>query len=223
MRGEAIGGTQAGASENGAGLSKDGMPTVLRGVSFEIRKGEFAAFTGHSGSGKSTALKLLLAVYRPDSGECYLRDVSGEKISLTAAYRRLFAYVPQGNMLLSGTIRSMVTMAEADGKDARVWEALRIACADEFVRELAQGLDAPLGERGAGLSEGQLQRIAIARAIYSESPVLLLDESTSALDEQTEARLLKNLRTMTDRTVLIVTHRAAAREVCDRMIEMEEE
>ena len=103
--------------------------------------------------------------------------------------------------------------------DERIHQALRIACADDFVAELDGGIDTLLGERGTGLSEGQMQRIAIARAIYSESPILLLDEATSALDADTEKMLLQNLRNMTDKTVVIVTHRPAALEICDRVID----
>lgn len=132
---------------------------------------------------------------------------------------RLFAYVPQGNQLTSGTIREIVAFADkADMQnDERINRALHIARADDFVLELDGGIDTLLGERGTGLSEGQMQRIA--RAIFSESPILLLDEATSALDADTEKRLLQNLRCMTDKTVVIVTHRPAALEICDRVID----
>jgi ATP-binding cassette subfamily B protein len=201
-------------------LSKENQPIVLKNISITIRKGEYVAFTGHSGCGKSTVLKLLMSIYKLDSGERCLTDTSGEK-QLTAEWHRLFAYVPQGNQLMSGTIREVISFADkADMQnDARIQQALRIACADTFVAELDGGIDTLLGERGTGLSEGQMQRIAIARAIYSESPVLLLDEATSALDEHTEKLLLQNLRRMTDKTVVIVTHRPAALEICDRVID----
>ena len=140
---------------------------------------------------------------------------------MTAELHRLFAHVPQGNQLMSGTIREIVAFADkADMRnDERINRALHIACADDFVSELDSGIDTLLGERGTGLSEGQMQRIAIARAIFSESPILLLDEATSALDADTEKRLLQNLRSMTDKTVVIVTHRPAALEICDRVID----
>ena len=204
-------------------LSKADMPSVLHNISLEIRKGEYVAFTGHSGCGKSTVMKLLMCIYRLDSGSCYLTDRDGEK-PLTAAWHRLFAYVPQGNQLMSGTIRDVVTFADqADMQnDQRIHKALEIACADDFVLSLEQGIDTLLGERGTGLSEGQMQRLAIARAIFSKSPVLLLDEATSALDAETERRLLRNLRQMTDKTVVIVTHRPAALEICDRVIDFSE-
>lgn len=201
-------------------LSKDDQPMVLKNISIEIRKGEYVAFTGHSGCGKSTVLKLLMSIYKLDSGERYIIDNDGEK-PLSAQWHRLFAYVPQGNQLMSGTIREIVSFADkaAMNNDERIDQALKIACADDFISELDSGIDTLLGERGTGLSEGQMQRIAIARAIYSESPILLLDESTSALDSDTEKKLLQNLRQMTDKTVVIVTHRPAALEICDRIID----
>ena len=201
-------------------LTKDNQPVVLKNISIEIGKGEYVAFTGHSGCGKSTVLKLLMSIYQLDGGKRYLTDTQGTK-PLTAEWHRLFAYVPQGNQLMSGTIREIVAFADkADMQnDERINRALQIACADDFVSELDGGIDTLLGERGTGLSEGQMQRIAIARAIFSESPILLLDEATSALDADTEKRLLQNLRSMTDKTVVIVTHRPAALEICDRVID----
>ena len=160
----------------------------------------------------------------PDAGERYYTDRQGNRGALSSAYRRLFAYVPQGNYLMSGTIREIVAFAEPDAAaDAeRLRRALQIACAESFVSELDQGVETLLGERGAGLSEGQMQRIAIARAVFSESPILLLDEATSALDAETEKQLLENLRNMTDKTVVIVTHRPAALSICDRVYEFTE-
>ena len=203
---------------------KSNMPAVLNDLSFEIAKGETVAFTGQSGCGKSTALKLLMCVYKPDSGEVYYTSKEGKKHCLTGEHRRLFAYVPQGNALMNGTIRDVVCFAEPDAihDEKRLFEALKIACADEFVSELEQGVDTLLGERGTGLSEGQMQRLSIARAIFSASPILLLDEATSALDAETEKRLLQNLREMTDKTVVIVTHRPAALTICDRVLDFTE-
>lgn len=211
-------------SDNALELEKTDMPIVLKNLSLEIQKGEYAAFTGTSGCGKSTALKLLMCVTKPDEGSRYYTDAQGNRGELTAANRRLFAYVPQGNYLMSGTIREIVGFADPQGEEdeERLWNALRIACAEEFVSELEQGADTLLGERGTGLSEGQMQRVAIARAIFSGSPILLLDEATSALDAATEKRLLENLRSMTDKTVIIVTHRPAALSICDRVLEFTE-
>ncbi len=199
--------------------SGDAAPVVLDGVSVEIKKGEYVAFTGNSGCGKSTVLKLLMCMYPLDGGERYLTGDQGE-ITLDASWRRLFAYVPQGNALMNGTIREIVSFADPDAAHDghRLWRALEISCADEFVDDP----DAVLGERGSGLSEGQMQRLAIARAVFSDCPVLLLDEATSALDDLTEQRLLQNLRAMTDMTVVIVTHRKAALGICDRVLRFTE-
>lgn len=121
---------------------------------------------------------------------------------------------------MSGSIRDIITFSDKDksGDESGIYRALRIACADGFIAELEQGIDTLLGERGLGLSEGQMQRLAIARAIYSDRPVLLLDEATSALDAGTEEAVLENLRSMTDKTVIIVTHRPAALKLCDRQV-----
>ena len=205
-------------------LTKENMPVVLNGTSVSINKGEYVAFTGHSGCGKSTVLKLLMCIYKLDSGERFIRLKGHGSETLSPLYHRLFAYVPQGNKLMSGTIRDVISFADPDDKDndERIEQALSVSCAKEFVDELEEGVDTMLGERGTGLSEGQMQRLAIARAVYSGSPVLLLDEATSALDENTEARLLENLRQMTDKTVVIVTHRPAALGICDRVIEFDD-
>ena len=189
------------------------MPIVLKDYSLMIRKGEFVAFTGPSGCGKSTVLKLMMGLYTVDAGEVF------------GCERSMFAYVPQGNQLMSGSIRDIITFSDKDktGDEVGIHRALHIACADGFIAELEHGIDTLLGERGQGLSEGQMQRLAIARAIYSDRPVLLLDEATSALDAGTEEEVLENLRSMTDKTVIIVTHRPAALKLCDRQVVFQEE
>ena len=204
----------------GMSMPNGKAPAVLQNVSLEIRKGEHIAFCGQSGCGKSTVLKLLMCVYQPASGKRYYQTTDGTEHDLTLADRRLFAYVPQGNVLMTGTVREVVCFAEPSAAmdETRLWRALSIACADEFVRNLENGPDTVLGERGMTLSEGQMQRLAIARAIFSGSPILLLDEVTSALDVNTEKRLLENMRSLPDQTVIIVTHRPAVLSVCDRVL-----
>ena len=208
---------------NRADGDKEKMPIVLENISVEIEKGDYVAFSGHSGCGKSTLLKLLMCLYRLDSGERFICGSDG-RFPLDTDWLRLFAYVPQGNQLMSGTIREIVSFAdkEKSGDDERINYALKAACADEFVSELEKGLDTELGERGQGLSEGQMQRIAIARAVFSENPVLMLDEATSALDEATEKKLLANLKKMTDKTVILVTHRTAVFEICNKIVNFSE-
>lgn len=211
------------ATDAVADMHKDMDAPSVRRLSLEVRRGEFLALTGPSGCGKSTALRLLMGAYTPDAGKRYLTTRSGEHRPFDQAARRLFAYVPQGNQLLGSNVREAVSLGDSNAADddSRLWKALRVACADAFVADLEGGLDAPLGERGSGLSEGQMQRIAVARAVFSGSPILLLDEATSALDETTEAQMLRNLRAMSGRTVAIVTHRSAALAVCDRVIDFD--
>lgn len=197
---------------------------VLKKLNLSISKGDYVALTGQSGCGKSTVLKLLLSLYSLDEGERYL--VSGKgNYELTSEWRRLFSYVPQGNHLMSGTIRELVSFSNKKcmQDEERMRRALEIACAWDFVDELENKIDTVLGEKGQGLSEGQMQRLAIARAIFSNNPVLLLDEATSALDEATECRVLENLKAMTDKTVVIVTHRMKALEICNKVAHFSEQ
>ena len=198
-------------------FSYAGGKKAVSGCSLRFAKGEFTAVTGASGCGKSTLLRLLMCFYPIESGERMLELTDGD-VPLTPAWRGLFAYVPQGNQLMSGTIREAVTFYNRAPNEAQIRRALHVACADTFVDALPKGLDTMLGEKGTGLSEGQLQRLAIARAIYSGRPVLLLDEATSALDEQTEAEVLRRLRAESEQTVLIVTHRRAALAIVDKIV-----
>lgn len=193
---------------------------MLVDVCATIPKGEIVSITGISGGGKSTLFLLLLGAYLPTSGEIVVHREDGGRESFRQV-RGLFAYVPQGNYLFSGTLRENVTFLQKDISEDRIWEALRLACAEDFVRDLPKGLDTPLGEKGHGLSEGQMQRIAVARALLSGAPILLLDEATSALDEETEAKLLKNIQNLQNRTCLVVTHRKAALGICHRHLIIE--
>ncbi|MBQ8201336.1 MAG: ABC transporter ATP-binding protein [Clostridia bacterium] len=194
-----------------------GRTDVLRDVNITLRKGDMISITGISGGGKSTLFLLLLGAYKPAAGEvCFALSTPPYTLAPGEATRRLCAYVPQGNYLLSGTLRENLTLFSANVAESSIWQALAQACAADFVRELPLGLETPLGERGHGLSEGQMQRIAIARALLSNAPVLLLDEATSALDEATEALLLQNISALQHRTCLIVTHRRSALAICSR-------
>ena len=186
----------------------------------DIPKGAFCVITGHSGIGKSTLLKLLLGVFQPESGKLFVQT-STEEIPLDRSTRRLFAYVPQGNLLLSGTLRENLTVVKPDATEEEIQQALHISCMDEFLPQLPMGLDTPLGESGAGLSEGQAQRLAIGRAVLGGAPILLLDECTSALDAETEMAVLQRLRTLPNRTCIAVTHRSAAVALCDWHLQLE--
>ena len=264
---------------------------VLDGFDLHIDKGEIVALAGPSGQGKSTVLKLMMGIVSPSDGKLELLECNGGVTPLNSRWRRLFAYVPQGNSLMNGTIRQVLGFFNEDddidedddrppvkdqtgfsygdwgttersdagtgrdrsrteragtacddletrkcpesfcvdeplgspsdaSSDCAYWSALEVACAAEFVRLLPQGLETCLGEGGSGLSEGQMQRIAVARAVFSGRPILLLDECTSALDEETEKRMLQNLRSLDGVTVVIVTHKPAALEIADRVISL---
>lgn len=191
--------------------------SVLRDFSFCAKRGNITAITGESGSGKSTLFKLILGLYEPQSGSI---TINGE-IPLDASLRGLFAYVPQGNMVLSGTVRENITMNNRAVTDEQIERAARAAEIYDYITSLPDGFETHLAERGAGLSEGQIQRISIARALLTNAPILLLDEATSALDEETETRVLANIKSMTDKTVLFITHRNTSLKVCDRIVHVE--
>ena len=194
---------------------------VLNGGSVYINKGEFVAISGPSGVGKSTFIKLLLGVYALENGCAYLH-LENSKLDLDNSTRKMFSYVPQGNMLFSGSLKDNITFIKSDASQEEIDFALSVSQASEFIRELPQGLDTVVGENGVGLSEGQIQRIAIARAILTNAPIILLDEATSALDEQTEKAVLNNLKALEDKTIIIVSHKKAALEVCDRNIQIKD-
>lgn len=188
---------------------------VLRDVSFTLPKGVFATIVGASGIGKSTLLKLMLGVFKPRDGYLYVEDETGTQTRLSRNTRRLFAYVPQGNFLFSGTLRDNLLISNPEASEEEIQQALQISAVDRFLEQLPDGLDTVLGENGAGLSEGQVQRLAIARALLSGAPILLLDEATSALDEQTERLVLERIAQLPGRTCIAVTHRPAALELAD--------
>lgn len=194
-----------------------GDEVILRNCTFSVPRGGITAITGESGSGKSTLFKILLGLYEPDGGSAAF----GDGTPINAGTRGMFSYVPQGNMILSGTIRDNITLCNEEVSDEQIEKAARAAVIYDFIKELPDGFDTVLSERGAGLSEGQVQRISIARALLFDAPILLLDESTSALDEQTETELLSNIKSMTDKTVLFITHRNTSISVCDHIIHVE--
>ena len=187
---------------------------ILENAEFSLPKGAFAVITGPSGIGKSTLLKLVLGVFRPESGGLYLQNRE-EKLRLDRSTRQLFAYVPQGNLLLSGTLRENLTIVKPQATEEEIRQAVYVSCMEEYLPQLPMGLDTMLGESGAGLSEGQAQRLAIGRAVLGGAPILLLDECTSALDALTEQKVLQRLRALPNRTCIAVTHREAAIALCD--------
>lgn len=190
---------------------------ILENCSFSIPAGKITALTGESGSGKSTIFKLILGLYEAQAGEIMVNEI----IPLDTSLRGLFAYVPQGNLVLSGTVRENISLCNDNISDEDIIKAMKAAEIYDIIAELPDGLDTVLKERGAGLSEGQIQRISIARALLTDATVLLLDEATSALDEQTETKVLNNIKAMSDKTVLFVTHRNTSLKVCDRIVHAE--
>lgn len=197
-----------------------GRDIVLEGANLAIEKGDFAVIAGISGIGKSTLIKLLLGVLNPEKGGIFLES-DGKRREVGKYSRPLFSYVPQGNLLLSGTIREAVSMVRPDATDEDIMKAAEISCAAEFIGHLPEGLDTKIGEKGAGLSEGQVQRLAVTRAILSDAPIILLDEATSALDEDTELRLLQNIRKLDNKTCVIISHKRAAFDICNKHIYIE--
>ncbi|MBQ1679115.1 MAG: ABC transporter ATP-binding protein [Oscillospiraceae bacterium] len=192
--------------------------TVLRDSRLIASPGEIVALIGASGEGKTTLIRLILALVRPGRGEALIRAADGTEFPLNAETRTLFSYVPQGNTILSGTIADNLRMGKADATEAEMIRALETACAWEFVEKLPNGLETKLGRRGKGLSEGQAQRIAIARAVLRDAPILLLDEATSALDVGTERRVLKNVMSSNpNRTCIVTTHRPTVLNLCQRV------
>jgi len=182
---------------------------VLQNVSFTLPKGRFAVITGPSGVGKSTLFQLLLGIFPPQGGELFAL-ANGERIPLCRATRGLFAYVPQGNLLFSGTLRENLLLTKPQATETELQQAIAASCLDEVIDQLPEGLETQLGENAYGLSEGQAQRLSIARAVLSDAPILLLDEATSALDLDTEAEVLRRLAALDARTCIAVTHRPAA-------------
>lgn len=198
---------------------QDGDSNVIDNLSFDFRPGVCTAILGETGAGKTTLVRMLLALLQPQSGSLHIYN-NVEERQLTPRLRANFVYVPQGNTLLSGTIRENLRLGKHNATDEEMREALVKSCA-EFVFDLPDGLDTACAEKGGGLSEGQAQRISIARALLRNRSVMLFDEATSALDPDTERRLLKNILASHDKTIIFITHRLAVVDYCDDVLRVE--
>ncbi len=198
---------------------------VFCGADFLARPKEIVALVGPSGEGKTTMLRLMLGLLHPQEGERILiGETDGEKIAVDPSARRLFSYVPQGNTMFSGTIAENMRNVRPEASDEEICEVLKAACAWEFVEKLPDGIYSMVGERGGGFSEGQAQRLSIARALLRRSPILLLDEATSALDVATERRVLRNIMSTTEpRTCIVTTHRPTVLSICQKVYRIREQ
>lgn len=198
---------------------------VFCGADFLARPKEIVALVGPSGEGKTTMLRLMLGLLHPQEGErTLIGETDGEKIAVDPSARRLFSYVPQGNTMFSGTIAENMRNVRPEASDEEICEVLKAACAWEFVEKLPDGIYSMVGERGGGFSEGQAQRLSIARALLRRSPILLLDEATSALDVATERRVLRNIMSTTEpSTCIVTTHRPTVLSICQKVYRIREQ
>ncbi len=196
--------------------------TVLENVSLNVKPGEFVAIIGESGIGKTTLIRLIMSFMSDVQGDVSFYNTYGESIRANASTRNFIAYVPQGNTLFSGTVRENILMGNLNATEEEIYAALKLSAGYDFVMDLPKGLDTVIGERGHGISEGQAQRIAIARAFVRKAPLLILDEATSSLDEATELSVLEGLQALTPKpTCIIITHRKSILKYCDREIKIE--
>lgn len=196
--------------------------TVLENVSLNVKPGEFVAIIGESGIGKTTLIRLIMSFMSDVQGDVGFYNTYGERIRANASTRNFIAYVPQGNTLFSGTVRDNILMGNLNATEEEIYDALKLSAGYDFVMDLPNGLDTVIGERGHGISEGQAQRLAIARAFVRKSPLLILDEATSSLDEATELSVLEGLQALTPKpTCIIITHRKSILKYCDREIKIE--
>lgn len=194
---------------------------ILENLNLTIDSGEVIAFVGPSGEGKTTLIRLILSLINPNSGTLELKEYDINKI-LNRNHRDLISYVPQGNTLFSGTIEDNLLYGNSEATEKDIRQALSSACALDFVDKLDFGIKTPIGERGVGISEGQAQRIAIARSFLREKPILILDEATSSLDPETEVNVLKSIKSLPHKpTCIIITHRPSALNICNRIIKLD--
>ena len=196
---------------------EDGIRNIIEDLTFDFKPGSCTAILGQTGAGKTTLIRLLLALVRPQQGRVVIYDDDGREETLSPLTRCNIVYVPQGNTLMSGTIRDNLMLGKIDATEKEMYEALRMSCA-EFVEQLPDKLDTQCAEAGGGLSEGQAQRIAIARALLRDRQVMLFDEATSALDPQTETKLLENVLSARTKTIIFITHREAVTAYCDQQL-----
>ncbi|MBQ7955988.1 MAG: ABC transporter ATP-binding protein [Lachnospiraceae bacterium] len=197
---------------------------VFRKISISVAPREMIALVGPSGEGKTTMLRLLLSLLQPQSGETYLYGAASpaEHIPLSPATRKLFSYVPQGNTMFSGTIAENMRSVKPDATEEEIWQVLKLACAYDFVSKLPEGIHSTVMERGGGFSEGQAQRLSIARALLRKAPILLLDEATSALDVATERQVLRNIiQDDSPRICILTTHRPTVLSACNKVYKLE--
>ena len=214
-----------GISFSGVSYAYHNGKQVFCGADFLARPNEIVALVGPSGEGKTTMLRLMLGLLHPQEGErTLIGETDGEKIAVDPSARRLFSYVPQGNTMFSGTIAENMRNVRPEASDEEICEVLKAACAWEFVEKLPDGIYSMVGERGGGFSEGQAQRLSIARALLRRSPILLLDEATSALDVATERRVLRNIMSTTEpRTCIVTTHRPTVLSICQKVYRIREQ
>jgi len=212
-------------AKDGLSLRLDGVTfgyvedkEIYKGMDFSASSGEIVALLASSGGGKTTLMRIILGLLEPDKGGVYLEDKAGNKVEVNADLRQFFSYVPQGNTILSGTIAENMRMVREDVTDEEIVEALKTACAWEFVEKIPDGINGTLGERGRGISEGQAQRLSIARALLRNAPIMLLDEATSALDSDTEEQVLKNIiKRHPNKLIIVSTHRLGVLRLCQRI------
>ena len=191
---------------------------VITDSEFIAQPGEIVALVGPSGEGKTTMIRLILGLVRPQDGAVEIVTRDGFSVEANANTRPLFAYVPQGNTMLSGTIADNMRMVKPEATDEEIIDALKISCAWDFIEKMPEGINSIVRERGRGLSEGQGQRVAIARAILRDAPILLLDEATSALDVTTERQVLRNIvQKKPNKTCIVTTHRPSVLNLCQRV------
>lgn len=220
------------ANENGISINcknltytyDDGDKPVVRDISFDVHPGETIALIGPSGEGKTTILRLILGLIEPDSGMLSMSTADGSSLKISDSTRRFCSFVPQGNAVFSGSIADNLRIVKPEATDDEIIDVLRTSDAWSFIENLPAGINTPIDEKGVNFSDGQIQRISIARALLRRAPVLVMDEATSALDNETEKRVLANImQSYPNRTCIITTHRPSMLQYCDRVYRVNEE